>query len=110
MRRQPGSAPTSSANGRKRGGAQYGSPTSGPATASSSRALSRTDRVTACSTTRPLITSPQWGPSGTRAREGLNPKTPQQEAGILIDPPPSLACAIGTIPQATAAADPPLDP
>lgn len=54
--------------------------------------------------------SPQLGLSGTRARVGLKPNTPQQEAGILIDPPPSLACAIGTMPAATAAADPPLDP
>jgi hypothetical protein len=53
--------------------------------------------------------SPQWGLSGTRARVGLKPNTPQQEQD-LIDPPPSLACAIGTMPAATAAADPPLDP
>ena len=38
------------------------------------------------------------------------PNTPQQEAGIRIEPPPSLAWAMGTIPEATAAADPPLDP
>ena len=41
---------------------------------------------------------------------GLKPKTPQHAAGILIDPPPSLACAIGTSRAATAAADPPLEP
>ena len=29
---------------------------------------------------------------------------------MRIEPPPSLACAIGTIPAATAAAEPPLDP
>ncbi len=38
------------------------------------------------------------------------PNRPQQEAGIRIDPPPSPAEAIGTMPAATAAADPPLDP
>src|SRR5947208_3626842 len=38
------------------------------------------------------------------------PKSPQQEAGSLIEPPRSLASAIGTIPDATAAADPPLEP
>lgn len=32
------------------------------------------------------------------------------EAGILIEPPPSLAPAKGTIPDETAAAAPPLDP
>ena len=31
-------------------------------------------------------------------------------AGMRIDPPPSPACATGTIPLATAAADPPLEP
>jgi hypothetical protein len=29
---------------------------------------------------------------------------------MRIEPPPSLACATGTIPDATAAADPPLEP
>ena len=29
---------------------------------------------------------------------------------MRIDPPPSLACAIGAMPAATAAADPPLEP
>ena len=29
---------------------------------------------------------------------------------MRIEPPPSLACAIGTRPPATAAADPPLEP
>lgn len=34
----------------------------------------------------------------------------QQLAGIRIDPPPSLPCAIGKTPAATAAAEPPLEP
>ena len=41
---------------------------------------------------------------------GLSPTSPQQAAGIRIEPPPSLAWAIGTTPAATSAADPPLDP
>src|SRR3954452_1276275 len=45
-----------------------------------------------------------------RPRLGLSPTRPQQAAGMRIEPPPSLPCAIGTIPAATAAADPPLDP
>ena len=45
-----------------------------------------------------------------RPRAGLSPKTPQQEAGILIEPPPSVPCASGRRPAASAAAAPPLDP
>ena len=54
--------------------------------------------------------SPYWGASELRARVGLSPTRPQHDAGIRIDPPPSLACATGTMPDATAAADPPEDP
>ena len=41
---------------------------------------------------------------------GLIPTRPQNAAGIRIEPPPSVAVAIGTMPEATAAALPPLDP
>ena len=54
--------------------------------------------------------SPMAGPTEIRPRLGLSPTRPQQAAGMRIEPPPSLACASGTIPAATAAADPPLDP
>src|SRR5208282_3064569 len=54
--------------------------------------------------------SPSIGPSGLRPRVGLRPTRPQHEAGIRMEPPPSLACAAGTIPDATAAAEPPEDP
>ena len=37
---------------------------------------------------------------------GLSPTRPQHDAGMRIDPPPSLAWANGTIPDATAAAAP----
>src|SRR5919198_3293004 len=50
------------------------------------------------------------GPRETRPRLGLSPTSPQQAAGIRIEPPPSLACAMGTIPDATAAALPPDEP
>ena len=50
------------------------------------------------------------GPIGTRPREGFSPTSPHQAAGIRIEPPPSLACAIGTARDATSAAAPPLDP
>src|SRR5512145_3143678 len=54
--------------------------------------------------------SPTSGPIGTRPRVGLRPNSPHAEAGIRIDPPPSLACATGRIPAAIAAAAPPDDP
>ena len=41
---------------------------------------------------------------------GLIPTRPQQAAGIRIEPIPSLPSAIGTVPAATAAAEPPEDP
>ena len=40
----------------------------------------------------------------------FSPTRPHTLAGMRIDPPPSLPCAIGTKPAATAAAAPPLDP
>src|SRR5690349_7672547 len=54
--------------------------------------------------------SPKSGPIGTRPRDGRNPKTPQQDAGMRIEPAESLPYATGTAPYATAAADPPLEP
>jgi hypothetical protein len=46
----------------------------------------------------------------TRPASGLEPKSPQHDAGMRIDPPPSVVARPGTIPPATAAAAPPLDP
>src|SRR5262249_61914647 len=90
--------------------AQYGPPSAGPEVASSTAALSRTARVSACSTAAPAPTSPYSGPSGLRARVGLSANNPHAEAGYRSEPPRSLPCANGTIPDATAAAAPPLDP
>src|SRR6185312_6123681 len=87
-----------------------GSPLAGPWLTSSSSALSRTERDTTCPTAIPPQPSPVSGPSGVRALVGLSPTRPQHEAGILIEPPPSVAWAAGTIPAATAAAAPPLEP
>ena len=56
------------------------------------------------------MTSPNSGPDETRARVGFSPTRPHSLAGMRIEPPPSLACPIGTSPAATAAADPPLEP
>src|SRR5262249_6120900 len=47
---------------------------------------------------------------GTSPRLGLWPTSPQNAAGIRIDPAPSLPTAIGTIPAAIAAEHPPDDP
>ena len=58
----------------------------------------------------PAHPSPDDGPSGKRARVGFRPNRPHDEAGMRTDPPPSLPWAIGTIPAATAAAEPADDP
>lgn len=49
-------------------------------------------------------------PMGTRPSEGLNPLRPHTAEGMRIDPPPSEPVHSGTMPAATAAADPPLEP
>ena len=58
--------------------------------ASSSAAASRTVRVNAPSCARPLHASPRKGPLDTRPREDLRPTSPFIDAGIRIEPPPSL--------------------
>src|SRR4051794_17085213 len=69
-------------------------------------AVSRTDRVTTPSWTIRTGISRFTRSEGVRPRVGLRPTRPQQAAGIRIDPPPSLACAIVTAPEATKAAEP----
>ena len=54
--------------------------------------------------------SPSSGAAEIRPRLGFRPTSPQQAAGMRIEPPPSLPCATGTIPAATAAAAPPEEP
>src|SRR3954449_4319011 len=71
---------------------------------------SATERGTTPSVVAPAQPSPMSGPWLTRARVGLRPTRPHSLAGTRIEPPPSLACAIGTRPAATAAADPPEEP
>ena len=72
--------------------------------------MSRTDRETQSSTVTPDMLSPIIGPSLIRCRVGFSPTRPLLEAGMRIEPPPSLAWAIGTMPAATAAPEPPLEP
>ena len=50
------------------------------------------------------------GASEMRLRWGLSPTRPQQAAGMRVEPPPSLAWAMGTMPAATAVAEPPDEP
>src|SRR6185312_5528445 len=83
---------------------------SGPEIASIIAALSRTLMLTTWPTENPPQPSPRSGPNGLRARVGFIPNTPQAEAGMRIEPPPSLACATGTMRAATAAAAPPDEP
>ena len=72
--------------------------------------MSRTDLDTTPSVVAPAHPSPVFGPWEIRPRLGLSPTRPHSLAGTRIEPPPSLACATGTIPAATAAADPPDEP
>src|SRR6185295_5882126 len=78
--------------------------------ASSMTALSRTLMLTTWPQAKLPQPSPRSGPSGLRARVGFRQNTPDAEAGIRIEPPPSLACATGRTRAATAAAAPPDDP
>ena len=110
MRKTPGSRRIISAYDASGGATTKGSPGSPPARTSSAAAVSRTLREITPSLDAPNQTSPAAGPSDARPREGFSPNRPQQAAGIRIDPPPSLPAAIGTIPAATAAAAPPLEP
>ena len=45
-----------------------------------------------------------------RPREGFRPTPPQKLAGMRIEPAMSVPCAIGTMPETTAATAPPLEP
>src|SRR3954451_7959077 len=73
-------------------------------------ALSRTLMLTTWAQANPPQPSPRSGPTGLRARLGFNPNTPQAEAGMRIEPPPSLAWGKGRMRAATAAPAPPEEP
>ena len=77
--------------------------------ASSIAAASRTVRASGPLVPSP-VTSPPNGALLIRPRLGLIPNRPFMLAGMRIDPPPSLPCANGTSPAATATAAPPLEP
>src|SRR6478735_2447913 len=75
-----------------------------------SRACAVTPTVRVSTPLQARKDSPRPGPTEIRPRLGLRPTRPQQAAGMRIEPPPSLPCAIGTMPAATDAAEPPEDP
>ena len=68
--------------------------------------MSRTVRVSTPSLTSRTGICRDILSSGSRPRDGLSPTNPLQAAGMRIEPPPSLACAIGTTPEATNAPEP----
>src|SRR6476660_4055382 len=87
------------------------SPTGGSAT------LGASDRIRSTQPATSRASGPAWSndgasgktPSiGTTPKLGLNPTTPQQAAGILIEPPVSVPSAPSASPSASAAAEPPL--
>ena len=86
-----------------------GSPARRPASTSSIAAASRTVRAIGPAVAKPTG-SPYIGYPLIRPRVGLSPNSPQHEAGIRIEPPPSEPWATGTSPAATAAAAPPEEP
>src|SRR5690349_10889602 len=104
----PGGVFAASTKGRSGGGGASGS-REPPETTSSQSAVSRTERLRQPSTASPPQPS-RFGSSGTRPRLGFKPKSPQDAAGIRIEPAPSPAEAIGTRPAATADPEPPLEP
>src|ERR1700682_4555968 len=75
----------------------------------SASAASRTDRVIGPSTER-VFQPLNPGSFGTSPNVGLWPTTPQNDAGMRTEPPPSVPSAIGAIPAATDAPAPPLEP
>src|SRR5216683_4866886 len=72
-------------------------------------AVSRTVRLRPPSTSRGHAGAPKL-PGSRRPRDALRPNRPQCEAGMRIEPPPSVPWASGKTPAATHAAEPPLDP
>ena len=72
--------------------------------------MSRTVRVSTKSCDMPCRPSQSPGPTGMRERVAFRPTIPHSDAGIRIDPPPSVPWAIGSARAATRAAAPPLEP
>ena len=86
------------------------SPGAGPRHASTKAAVSRTERDWQPWMETSPVRSDKCGAIERTPRETLRPILPLTPAGIRIEPPPSVACAIGTTPAATIAALPADDP
>src|ERR1043165_2048866 len=110
MRRRPGSRLIVSVYGS--GGVQNGmnSPGPGPLTASTKAAVSRTERDWQPWIETSPVKSDICGASENTPRDTFSPILPLTPAGMRIEPPPSVACAIGTTPAATIAALPADEP
>src|SRR2546421_8628890 len=78
--------------------------------ASRPRAVSATVRAMTPLVASPAQSSPRSGPLEMRPRDGFRPTTPQHDAGIRMEPPPSPPWLRAHRPAATAAAAPPLEP
>src|SRR5919199_6942879 len=85
-----------------------GSRASKPEITPSSNATSRT--VRARGATCPSVGVALVGKTGTLPNCAFSPKTPQKEAGMRMEPPPSVPSANGVTPAATEVAAPALEP
>src|SRR5215468_10816446 len=86
------------------------SPGAPPRQASTNAAVSRTVRVWQPWIDTSPVRSEAAGAIENTPRDTLRPILPQAPAGIRIEPPPSVACEIGTTPAATIAAVPADEP
>ena len=86
------------------------SPGAGPRQASTNAAVSRTVRDWQPWIETSPLRSDSSGDSENTPRETFSPILPLTPAGMRIEPPPSVACAIGTAPAATIAALPADEP
>src|SRR3954468_2133522 len=85
-----------------------GSRASKPETTPSSNAASRTERDIGA--TCPSVGVALAGKTGTLPNCAFIPNTPQKEAGMRMEPPPSVPSAKGVTPAATEVAAPALEP
>src|SRR5438874_10939215 len=90
--------------------AQYGSPGGWRLVGSRPSDASAPVRAMPPLVASPAQSSPRSAPLEMRPREGFSPTTPQHDAGMRMDPPPSPPWLRAHKPAATAAAAPPLEP
>src|SRR5699024_10727130 len=86
------------------------SPAAAPFMTSSASTVSRRLRAIGPRTPSNPATGGSASPPGTRPFDGLKPDSPQADAGMRMEPPPSEPVASGTRPAASAAALPPEEP